>query len=61
MNCSQDLVEAYLDGELDAAQNAVVTQHLATCPYCSEAYARLRKLKASVKAAAPYYSTTTKL
>jgi anti-sigma factor RsiW len=61
MNCSQDLVEAYLDGELDAAQHAVVTQHLATCPDCSEAYARLRRLKAGVKAAAPYYSAPPQL
>jgi anti-sigma factor RsiW len=61
MNCSQDLVEAYMDGELDAAQYAVVKQHLAACPDCSEAYARLSRQKAGVKAAAPYYSAPPKL
>lgn len=56
MNCSQDLVEAYLDEELDATQQAALKQHLAICPACSEAYARLRKQKREVKEAASYYS-----
>jgi anti-sigma factor RsiW len=56
MNCSRDLIEAYLDDELDAAQHSAVEQHLATCPNCSEAYAGLRKQKASIRAAAPYYT-----
>ena len=55
MNCSRDLIEAYLDDELDAAQHSAVEQHLATCPNCTEAYARIRKQKAGIKAAAPYY------
>jgi anti-sigma factor RsiW len=56
MNCSQDLVEAYLDEELDAVQQAAVTQHLADCPNCSAVYARLRSQKGDVKKAASYYS-----
>ena len=55
MNCSRDLIEAYLDNELGAAQHSAVEQHLATCPACSETCARLRQQKASIKAAAPYY------
>lgn len=55
MNCSRDLIEAYLDDELNAAQHSAIEGHLATCPNCSETCARLRKQKASIKAAAPYY------
>jgi anti-sigma factor RsiW len=61
MNCSRDLVEAYIDDELDAAQHSVVEQHLATCQNCSETCARLRKQKADVKAAAPYYKLPAEL
>jgi anti-sigma factor RsiW len=61
MNCSRDLIEAYLDDELDAAQHSVVEQHLATCQNCSETWARLRKQKAGVKAAAPYYKPAPEL
>ena len=56
MNCSRDLIEAYLDDELDAAQHSAIEQHLPTCANCSETYARLRKQKAIIRAAAPYYS-----
>jgi len=56
MNCSRDLIEGYLDDELDAAQHSAIEQHLAACPNCSETCARLRKQKASIKAAAPYYN-----
>jgi anti-sigma factor RsiW len=61
MNCSLDLVEAYLDEELDAAQHSEVEQRLATCQNCSETCARLRKQKADVKAAAPYYKPPPEL
>ena len=56
MNCSRDLVEAYLDEELDAAQQATVTQHLAACPNCSAVYDRLRRQKDDIKKTASYYS-----
>jgi anti-sigma factor RsiW len=56
MNCSHELIEAYLDKELDAALHAEVEQHLAACQDCSEAYGRLRKQQAGIKAEAPYYS-----
>lgn len=56
MNCSRDLIEAYIDQELDAARQAEVEQHVATCSDCSETCAILRKQKAGVKLAAPYYN-----
>lgn len=55
MNCSLEQIEAYADHELDSAQQAAVAQHLADCPRCSEAYLRLRRQKAGIQAAAPYY------
>ncbi len=61
MTCSLDLIEAYLDEELDAAQHAAMEQHVTSCPSCSEAYARLRKQKAGIKAAAPYYNAPAEL
>jgi len=61
MSCSRDLIEAYLDGELDAAQHAAVEQHMTGCPNCSEAYARLSEQKADIKAVAPYYSAPPEL
>ncbi len=56
MNCDADLLEPYLDEELDAAQRAAVDRHMAECADCSSAYARLREQKAGIRAAAPYYN-----
>lgn len=56
MTCSADLLEAYLDKELDAARQAAVEQHLTECANCSEIYARLSRQKAGIRAAAPYYN-----
>lgn len=61
MNCSPDLIEAYMDEELDASQRAAVGQHVAACAECSEAYARLREQKEGIKAAARYYNAPAEL
>ena len=61
MNCSRELIEAYLDEELAASDHAAVEEHLAGCSNCSEVYARLREQKAEVKAAAPYYTAPPEL
>ena len=61
MNCSRDLIEAFLDEELTAAGHADVEHHLAGCPDCSAAYARLREQKAAIKAGAPYYPAPAEL
>jgi len=55
MNCSQNLLEAWLDGELDAPERAAVERHVEGCPACAAALARLRDQKARIKADAPYY------
>ncbi len=56
MNCSRELIEAYMDEELDPGLKAAVEDHLSTCQDCSEVLARLREQKAGIKLAAPYYS-----
>lgn len=56
MNCSQNLIESYVDGELDAVQEAGIEQHLTDCQACSDAEGRLRRQKAAIQAVAPYYS-----
>jgi anti-sigma factor RsiW len=61
MNCSRDLIEAFMDEELDAGTNAVVKEHLSDCQACSEAYSRLREQKENIKALAPYYRAPEQL
>jgi anti-sigma factor RsiW len=55
MNCSLDLIEAYMDNELDASERARVEQHLAGCPDCTDALARLESQKAQIRASATYF------
>ena len=61
MKCSEHLIEAWLDEEIDAAQVAALEQHLLTCPNCSRTYARLLQQKADVKEVAPYYNAPSEL
>lgn len=56
MNCSGELIEAYVDEELDASLRAAVEEHLATCQACAETHARLLEQKAGIKLGAPYYT-----
>ena len=61
MNCSRDLLEAYMDEELDPGLSASVEEHLSGCPSCSEVYARLREQRSNIRSAAPYYSAPAEL
>ena len=61
MNCSLDLLEAYLDEELDAAQHSAVQEHLASCASCSDKYARLLRQKENIRRSAPYYNAPSGL
>ena len=61
MNCSRDLIEAYMDEELDPGLSASVQEHLLSCQGCSEAYSRLRAQKANIRSAAPYYTAPAEL
>jgi len=61
MNCSRDLIEAYLDEELDAGLGASVEEHLSVCSSCSELYARFLEQRTDIKSAAPYYKAPADL
>ena len=61
MNCSRDLIEAYMDEELDPGLSAAVEEHLSSCLVCSEAHSRFREQKASIRSIAPYYTAPAQL
>ncbi|HEY3839720.1 MAG TPA: anti-sigma factor [Bryobacteraceae bacterium] len=56
MNCSRQLIEGYIDEELDLESNAEVQEHIAGCQDCSAAYAKLREQQAAIRSSAPYYN-----
>jgi anti-sigma factor RsiW len=61
MNCSRDLIEAYMDEELDPASRAAVEEHLSSCQACSAVHSRLREQSAGIRSAAPYYRAPAQL
>jgi anti-sigma factor RsiW len=61
MNCSRDLIETYLDEELDPSLSASVKEHLSGCQTCSDAYSRFREQRAHIRSSAPYYTAPTQL
>jgi anti-sigma factor RsiW len=61
MNCSRDLIEAYLDEELDSGRVSSIEEHLCGCRSCSEAYSRFRAQKANIRSIAPYYTAPPQL
>ena len=55
------LIEAYLDGELDAAQKAEVERHLSECGDCGLVYERLSNLRNDLRTFAPRYDASDEL
>lgn len=55
MNCSRELIEGYLDRELDLTLDSEVERHLADCPACSGAYAELVHQRQGLQSLAPRY------
>jgi len=57
MTCAaaRELVESYLDGELDPSVQAEVEDHLTSCSSCAEKHARVRQLQTDIRTQAPYY------
>jgi len=51
MNCTsaKGLLEAYLDNELDAAQQAEIAAHLESCASCAASLDRLKQLSAAIR------------
>jgi anti-sigma factor RsiW len=60
MNCSRDLIEAYMDEELEPSARAAVEEHLAACPACSAAHSEFREQRAGIRSA-PYYAAPAQL
>jgi anti-sigma factor (TIGR02949 family) len=63
MNCEEAdrFLDAYLDGELDAAQRTELEQRLADCPECRQKLERLRQFRAFFTANAPHYPAPPEL
>ena len=63
MNCEEikNLMDAYLDGELDPITSQKVEQHLRDCPKCEQAYEVETAMAHAISQAAPYYKAPLEL
>ncbi len=63
MNCEQatDLMDGYLDGELDPVTSQAIEQHLPDCPNCEQRYMANRALIHAIGSAMPYHKAPTEL
>jgi len=60
-NESQNLMGAYIDGELEPSSAMQFRQHLESCPECTAAYRQLRELQTAVKTHAAYHAAPSHL
>ena len=63
MNCQEiaDLMDGYLDGELDALTSQKIEQHLRDCPKCEQACEVETAMAHAISQAAPYYKAPLEL
>ena len=63
MNCTRltQVLDAYLDGELDRVTGDEIAQHLAHCPACTALRSERDALKRRVRAQAPYFAAPAAL
>ena len=63
MNCEEaiNLMDGYLDGELDPITNQEIEQHLRDCRSCEQAYEAHRALVRTIASAVPYYKAPAEL
>lgn len=56
MSCTDvlDLIDAYLDGELDPVANLDIEQHLRDCPGCDRACQEHKALIKAINSGSPY-------
>jgi anti-sigma factor RsiW len=52
---TQQLLHAYVDGELDLLKSLEVEQHLQACPACARAHKALGAVRATLQRGAPYF------
>ena len=58
MNCAsvQELMEQFLDQELDANLHAQVRDHVTSCGACAEVFSQGQQLQSDIRSQAPYYN-----
>jgi anti-sigma factor RsiW len=63
MNCEEaaNLMDGYLDGELDPITSQTIEQHLRECPKCDQAYKIHGSLIHAIGNATPYYKAPAEL
>ncbi len=63
MKCSssQDLLELYLDQELDARESAELQEHMETCAACRGLYQRLKQLQSDIRTQATRHTAPAHL
>jgi mycothiol system anti-sigma-R factor len=63
VNCEEikNLMDAYLDGELDPVTSQKVEQHLRDCPKCEQAYEVETAMAHAISRGAPYYKAPAEL
>ena len=63
MNCTRltQVLDGYLDGELDRATGEEIEQHLAQCPACTAARREREALQNAIRAQAPHFSAPAAL
>jgi mycothiol system anti-sigma-R factor len=63
MNCKQaiDLMDGYLDGELDPITSQAIEQHLRDCRNCDQRYTANRTLIRAISSAIPYHKAPVEL
>jgi mycothiol system anti-sigma-R factor len=63
VNCDEikNLMDAYLDGELDPITSQKVEQHLRDCPKCEQAYEVETAMAHAISQGAPYYKAPPEL
>jgi mycothiol system anti-sigma-R factor len=63
MNCQEaiNLMDGYVDGELDPVTNQEIERHLRECRSCEQAYEAHRVVVDAIGSAAPYYKAPAEL
>jgi len=63
MNCEEtiNLIDAYVDGELDPIASQKVERHLRQCTKCEEGYEAHTAMTQAISRGAPYYKAPTEL
>src|SRR5713226_2931965 len=52
---TQNLIDGYLDGELDLVRSMEIEGHLRRCPACSQVYENHQALRSAIRVRAPYF------